>query len=24
VHWALNHHRESAALSDFAPFDNPA
>lgn len=24
VHWALKHHRETAALSDFPPFDNPA
>ena len=24
VHWALKHHRESAEMSDFAPFGNPA
>ena len=24
VHWALGHHRESAASSVFAPFENPA
>ena len=23
VHWALKHHRESAGISDFAPFENP-
>ena len=24
VHWALKHHRESAHMSIFAPFGNPA
>ncbi|MBU0725741.1 MAG: NUDIX hydrolase [Alphaproteobacteria bacterium] len=23
VHWALNHHRETAHLADFPPFGNP-
>ena len=24
VHWALDHHRETQAMSDFPPFGNPA